>query len=355
MIDLAGRDLAGLEGAVAELGDRAFRARQIYRWLYARKVADFALMTDLSQALRDKLGASARVGFPAVVDRLPAGDGTVRYAYALDDGLRTESVYIPGEDDRATLCLSSQVGCALACRFCLSGANGLKRDLSPGEIVGQAWTMLREAPPLVRVNIVFMGIGEPLDNFAAVSAAWRLLGDPRGFAIALKRMTVSTAGHVPSIERLGALEDRPRLAVSLNATTDETRSALMPINRAWPIARLLAAVRAFPLKRNERVTFEYVLLSGVNDSDEDARRLGPLLAGIPAKINLIPWNPSPGLPYAGPSEERVDRFAGLLWTQEATVTVRRRRGGDVAAACGQLSFLPRTADDVGPARAGATR
>ena len=341
MLDIAGLDIDALDQALRPLGARAYNARQLYRWLYARRVSDFGLMSDLGRELRERLSREATIGFPAIAERVPSGDDSMRYVYRLADGRRTESVWIPGEGRRATLCLSSQVGCALACRFCLSGAHGLKRHLSTAEVIGQAWSMLREAPPLERVNVVFMGIGEPLDNYAAVSRAWRLLACPQGFGIPLRRITVSTAGHLPSIERLASEPSRPRLAVSLNATTDEVRSRIMPINRAYPLERLLAALRAFPLGRHERITFEYVLLAGINDSDEDARRLRRLVHGLPAKINLIPWNRSPGLAFETPSPERVDRFKELLEPLGVPVTLRRRRGGDVSAACGQLSFRAR--------------
>ena len=386
MLDLAGLDMDALSEALEPLGGRPYNARQLYRWLYARRVSDFASMTDLSLALRERLGREAKVAFPSVIERVTAGDETVRYVYALADGQRTESVWIPGPPDRrppdgparsarrvgdpsprressaasgslaerVTLCLSSQVGCALACRFCLSGVHGLKRHLSAGEIVGQAWTMLREAATLERVNVVFMGIGEPLDNYQSVMRAARLLSDPQGFAIPMRRITVSTAGHVPYIEKLALEPARPRLAVSLNATTNELRSQIMPINKAYPLERLLGTLRDFPLGRDERITFEYVLLGGLNDSDEDAGRLRGLLHGIPIKINLIPWNPSPGLPFETPSWERVERFKLLLEPMRAPVTVRRRRGGDASAACGQLSFKPRALGGVvASARAGS--
>jgi 23S rRNA (adenine2503-C2)-methyltransferase len=240
--------------------------------------------------------------------------------------------------DRVTLCVSSQVGCRFACGFCQTGVGGLRRSLAPGEIVGQVLRLRAEQERLDRpVNVVFMGQGEPLDNAAAVVAAVAALQDPKGPRLGWRRITVSTVGVVTALQRLSEMgEARPRIAVSLNATTDEVRSTIMPINRKWPIAELLAALRRIRWRPGERVTFEYVLLAGVNDSLEDARRLGKLLHGIPAKVNLIPWNPLATLPFGRPSPEHTERFRRTALERGIDVLVRYSRGADIAAACGQL-------------------
>ena len=347
--NLAGLERNQLTAAVAALQVRRYVPGQLFRWLYGRGATDFARMTDLSKALRAELGGRFRIAFPEPVERHRSADGTCRYGYRLDDGERIESVAIPGTaragadgaDTQVTLCLSSQAGCPLACTFCVSGVDGVRRNLTSAEIVGQARAMLddRAAPPQ-RVNVVFMGMGEALLNFDEVLRAVRILADPEGFRIALRRMTMSTAGHVPSIDRFSALDRRPRLAVSLNATTDEQRAALMPINKAYPLAELLAACRRFRLDRKagERITFEYVLLAGENDTLADARRLPRLLAGIPAKVNLIPWNPVPGLPHRAPHPDRVEEFGEVLRAARLVATVRKQRGAEADAACGQLAL-----------------
>lgn len=336
--DLTGLAPSEIELALLPLGLKRYVPHQIFRWAYARRVTDFAAMTDLAKDLRLRLAREYEFRLPAVAAEVKSEDATTRYVYRLADGERTESVFIPGEPGQATLCLSSQVGCPLACTFCVSGLRGIQRNLTSGEIVGQALAMLAAAPPLDRVNVVFMGMGEALLNLEQLARSFAVLADPAGLAIAHRRMTVSTAGHVPAMAEFGRSAARPRLAVSLNATTDEVRTRLMPINRAWPIAVLLDACRRFPLARGERMTFEYVLLEGVNDSTADARRIPGLLAGIPSKVNLIPWNPTPGFSFATPADEVVDRFAAILHDRGVTVTVRRQRGADVGAACGQLAL-----------------
>jgi len=338
MRDVVGLDRSGLRAALTPYGAPAYAAEQMFRWLYARRVSSFAAMTDLKRDLRDSLAGDLTIGWPAVAERRTAADGTVRYVYALADGRRTESVFIPGDDGQATMCVSSQVGCPLACTFCVSGLEGVERNLTAAEIVGQVRAMLNDSGPLRRTNLVFMGMGEALLNLEALTEALSLLADPAGFAIALRRMTVSTAGHLTALARFATLPRRPRLAVSLNATTDEQRDELMPINRTWPLQELLAACRRFPLRRHERITFEYVLLAGINDHDDDLRRLPLLLRGIAAKVNLIPWNAASGLPFRAPADDRVERFARRLHEHGLLATVRRRRGADAGAACGQLAL-----------------
>ena len=304
--------------------DAGFRGDQIANWVFNNGVFDFAAMVNLPAAVRAELDARFSVEPPRIDARFESSDGTARFLLQLDDGNRVEAVSMP-YDDRVTLCISSQVGCRFACGFCQTGVMGLRRSLTPGEIVGQvlrlrAWQDHLERP----VNVVFMGQGEPLDNVDAVVVALEALQDPRGPALGWRRITVSTVGVVGALRRLARMGSRrPRIAVSLNATTDEIRSRLMPINRRWPIAELLAALRDMPWRKREKVTFEYVLLDGVNDAPADAARLGKLLHGLPAKVNLIPWNALADLPFQRPSPrahrnlsqngaERRYRHAGAL-------------------------------------------
>jgi len=322
---------------LASASDAGYRGDQVANWVFQHGVFRFADMVNLPVGCREELSANYVVAPPRVAARFESVDGTRRFLLELDDGLRVESVYMP-YTDRVTLCISSQVGCRFACDFCQTGVGGLQRSLAPGEIVGQVLRLRAEQECLDRpVNVVFMGQGEPLDNVAAVIAAVRALQDPKGPGLGWRRITVSTVGVVTALRRLSEMgEARPRLAVSLNATTDEVRSAIMPINRKWPIAELLGALRRIPWRPRERVTLEYVLLAGVNDTLEDARRLGKLLHGIPAKVNLIPWNPMPTLPFGRPSPEHIERFRRAAREGGIDVLVRYSRGADIAAACGQL-------------------
>jgi len=335
-VDLAGLEAAELERLLEPDGVRAFHARQIYRWIHRRGVSDFERMTDLARPLRARLSARFHVSEPVVEGRDRSADGTEKFLLRLGDERRIEAVFIP-EADRATLCISTQVGCAMQCAFCLTGRMGLVRNLSPGEIVGQV-RVLTAALGLgdERFNIVLMGMGEPLHNYAATMKALRMLADPLGLAISPRRITLSTVGLVSGLERLRDEPLMPNLAVSLHATTEEQRAALVPVGRSHTLTEVVAACRRFPLKRRSRITFEYVLLDGVNDSPEDARRLVRLLAGIKAKVNLIPLNAAPGIPFDRPTDQRVDRFAGILADHHVTVSVRRSRGRDIRAACGQL-------------------
>jgi 23S rRNA (adenine2503-C2)-methyltransferase len=329
----------------AEGGPR-YHGDQVFRWLYARRRFDPELFTDLPKPLRMKLAQSARVDVPKITARVTADDGTVKYGLALPGGGTVETVFMTHRD-RITLCASSQVGCALMCGFCLTARMGLIRHLTAGEIVGQIARIqedqgLRDRP----FNIVFMGMGEPLHNYDGVLAAVRLLVDPAGFALAKRRITISTSGLAPAIERLASEPIRPRLAVSLNATTDELRDRIMPVNRKYPIARLLAACRRFAKATGERFTFEYVLLAGVNDTDADVLRLAKLLRANPAKLNLIPFNEVPGwLPYRAPARERVVAIRDQLLAMGLPVSIRYSRGATARAACGQLAVI---SDGPGP-------
>lgn len=375
---------AETRAALVALGEPAFRGDQVYRWVHGRDVDDPAAMTDLSRALRERLAgrvASSRLATDAEqvsVDgtrklRLRTGDGRLIESVLIPDGdagsdtgndedddEERDSIYDGGRRDepgqpsalprrpRLTQCISSQVGCALDCRFCATATLGFHRNLTAGEIVDQyyrARALLAALPPgdptrragSERVtNLVFMGMGEPLHNLAEVLRALSMLTDPMGAALSPRRITVSTAGLVPAIAKLGEAPVRVNLAVSLNATTDAVRDELMPINRKWNLDALLGALRRFPLERRRRIIFEYVLLAGVNDSLDDARRLPRLLRGIPAKVNLIPWNPHPLAPYRRPADEVVAAFHRELRAQGLAVYVRRSRGRDIDAACGQL-------------------
>jgi 23S rRNA (adenine2503-C2)-methyltransferase len=336
---LLGLNRDELENLVAGLGQPRYRGRQIYHGIYARHVRELSGLTDLSGDLRNALLAHHAILYPQVEREFSSRDGAVRYLFRLQDGSLVETVYMP-EEERTTLCLSSQVGCALDCRFCFTALLGSKRNLSAGEIIGQVLavaagqTMARGG----RLNLVFMGMGEPLLNLPQVSKAVGILADPKGMGIPLRRITVSTVGILPRIEELAREPMRPKLAVSLNASHDEQRSALMPINKKYPLAELLRVCRAYPLRPWEHLTFEYVLLDGFNDSDADARRVADLLRDLRAKVNLIPYNSGPDLPFRAPPFERVVGFQKILTDRRIPAFIRISRGQDIHAACGQLSL-----------------
>jgi 23S rRNA (adenine2503-C2)-methyltransferase len=314
-----------------------FRARQVYEALYHSQVNDLIKITTLPGALRDRLAAGHTVGQPTVEHRFAASDGTRRYLLRLDDGRTVETVWMP-EQTRDTLCISSQVGCPVDCKFCMTALMGLERNLTAGEIVGQVLCVARDNGLLgqgARLNVVMMGMGEPLLNLPAVVKATRILVDPRGVGLSEKRITLSTAGIVPKIAELGIEPVRPKLAVSLNASTEEMRQELMPITRKYHLKDLLDACRAFPLRPWEKLTFEYVLLKGVNDTDADARRVVQLLAHLNCKVNLIAFNPGLGIPYQTPSPERVLAFQAMV-RRAMPCFIRKPRGLDIFAACGQL-------------------
>ena len=344
-LDLAGMELHELELAVARLGSPAFHARQIFQWIHRRGVTDLQAMSDLSRELRDRLAQAFHITTPAVVRTEESADGTTKLLLRLQDGRQIESVCIPEQGqggtlqdaDRLTFCLSTQVGCAMRCGFCLTGRMGIDRNLTAGEIAGQVRVLVRELDLLDRrFNIVLMGMGEPLHNYDETMKALRILADEHGLAVSPRRVTLSTVGVLPALERLATEPLMPNLAISLHATTEAQRDQLVPVNRKYGLQDLLDACRRFPLKRRERITFEYVLLKGVNDTPEDARRLVRLLGGIRSKVNLLPLNEAAGIPFERPSDEAVDRFARILAERGVTVSVRRSRGRDIRAACGQL-------------------
>lgn len=336
MQDIKELDSGGIETLVLSLGMPRYRAQQILDWVYKKRARNIDEMTNLSRADRDALRERAFIGNPEVLEVQRGSDGTAKFLLAMRDSHQVEAVIIP-DDDRLTLCVSSQVGCAFACRFCLTGGGGIVRNLTAGEIVSQVMTAETLLEPGQRLtNIVFMGMGEPLSNFEQVSEALRRLTDPEWLGISGRRITVSTVGLVPGIRRLAASGLKVKLAVSLNATTDEVRNVLMPINRSYPIKALLDACREYPLTPRERITFEYVMLRGVNDSLEDAARLTRLLKGIPCKVNLIPFNEFPGSCYRRPDNAVVAQFQDILAGKGFIVLVRRSKGADISAACGQL-------------------
>jgi 23S rRNA (adenine2503-C2)-methyltransferase len=334
--DLAEMSRAELEAAMAALGLPRFRATQIYRWIHRRAATDFAALTNIPAELRDRLGATFTIGTPALVRKDVSTDGTTKLLLRLADGREIESVYIPDTPNQ-TFCVSTQVGCAMACGFCLTGKMGLVRNLTAGEIAGQVRLLARETglsdSPF---NIVLMGMGEPLHNYDATMKALRMLYEEEGLAVHPKRVTLSTVGVVPGLERLAQEPDMPNIAISLHATTDASRDALVPINRKWKIRELLDMCRRLPLGKRRRITFEYVLLDGVNDTPADAKRLAKLLGDIRAKVNLLPLNAAPGIPFSRPSDERVNAFARILADAGMIVSVRKSRGRDIRAACGQL-------------------
>ncbi|MEM8932884.1 MAG: 23S rRNA (adenine(2503)-C(2))-methyltransferase RlmN [Acidobacteriota bacterium] len=314
--------------------DRPFRVDQIYRALYERGAEDFAAMTDLSKALRQRLDEHFRVAYPEIATRHESADGTVKYLFRLDDGATIEAVDIP-DGERRTLCISSQAGCALACRFCVTGYWGAGRSLTPGEIVAQVLAVERDPRPETHgLNLVFMGMGEPLLNLDALEDALEILME----RISWRRITVSTAGVIPGIEAMANWSRRPHLAISLHAPDEARRDDLMPINKKYPLAELMPVLRRFPLGAKERITFEYILIDGFNDADADADLLVRLLHGVQAKVNLIPLNPDPVLgPTMKPSpRHRVVAFRDRLRQRGMLTTVRQQRGDDVSAACGQL-------------------
>jgi 23S rRNA (adenine2503-C2)-methyltransferase len=334
--DLAGLERADLEGALQALDVDRFRARQVFKWVYQRGVTDFGQMTDLPSTLRAKLNETFTISTPAIRHRDRSTDGTEKFLLRLADGRDIESVFIP-DTPSMTFCLSTQVGCAMACAFCLTGKMGLVRNLTAAEIVGQVRVLVEAlAMRHVRFNIVLMGMGEPLHNYDETMKALRILADPDGFAMSPRRMTLSTVGILPALEKLGREAIMPNLAISLHAPTDVQRGELVPINRKYGVADIIDAAKRFPLKRRNRITFEYVLLAGVNDRPEDARRLAKLLAGVKSKVNLIPLNAAAGIPFERPSDAAVDRFARILAEHHLTVSVRKSRGRDIRAACGQL-------------------
>ena len=335
---LVGMELADIAGAITPAP--AFRARQLYQAVYQQRRTGYGAITSLPAALRTRLAAALPYGLPLVTQQFHSSDGTRRYLLGLLDGRTVEAVFMP-EEDRDTICISSQVGCPVDCKFCLTALMGLERNLTAGEIVGQVLVVMalqRLAPADRRLNVVMMGMGEPLLNLPNVLKASRLLTAADGIGISPRRITVSTSGITPKIAEFGAAEGRPKLAISLNASSEEQRQALMPITRKYHLAELLEACRQYPLRPWERLTFEYVLLKGVNDTDADARRVVRLLAGLNCKVNLIALNPGPGIAFGTPDPERVESFQAVV-RRALPCFVRQPRGRDVYAACGQLKRM----------------
>ncbi len=338
-IDLLGLPRERLAETLAPVVDRPFRVEQIYKALYERAVPGFEAMTYLSKELRSRLAERFHIGIPEISERHLATDGTCKYLFRLPDGATIEAVDIP-DRGRRTFCISSQAGCALACKFCVTGYWGAGRNLTAGEILGQVLAIRADRGlPMEGLNIVFMGMGEPLLNLENVKAALDILME----WISPQRITVSTVGLLPGIEEMAGWERRPNLAISLHAPDDARRSEIMPVNRTWPLADLLAALRRYPLERGRKLTFEYILIRGFNDAPADADRLVRALAGLRAKVNLIPINPDPvlGDRMVPPDDGRIEDFKERLRQKGLIATVRRRRGDDVSAACGQLRAFGR--------------
>jgi 23S rRNA (adenine2503-C2)-methyltransferase len=338
--NLLGMPRGDLEAYFSSMGEKPFRARQLMRWMYRRSVLDISEMTDLSQALRDHLDGKIDLSLPVVRERQKSVDGTIKWLLDVGKGQDVESVFIP-EEGRGTLCVSSQVGCAMDCPFCATGRQGFNRNLSAAEIIGQVLIAVRELggtgedSPVT--NVVFMGMGEPLANFREVTAACDLLTDDLGFGLSRRRVTVSTSGLVPQIKKLAEVTN-VALAISLHAARDDLRNELVPINRKHPIAELLDICWDYAAQTNSKqITFEYIMLDGVNDSRQDAIELVALLQGRPAKVNLIPFNPVAGTPYGRTPQKRVDAFRKVLMDQGVITITRRPRGDDIDAACGQLA------------------
>jgi len=334
--DLKGMSLAETEAWAEEQGLPAYRAKQLRQWLFKGLATSFKEMTNISKDLRAQLEEKARIDHLSLVKTQVSKDRTTKFLFKLEDGHFIETVLIP-EREHFTLCLSSQAGCAMGCRFCLTARQGVKRNLTAAEMVDQVIHVKRSmSDPDRLTNIVFMGMGEPLANYEAVVRALGNLISEEGMNFSHRTVTLSTCGLVPQIRRLGK-EVRVNLAVSLNASDDETRTFLMPVNRKYPLKSLVGALKEFPLLNKRMITIEYVLVGGVNDRDEDARRVAALLKGLRAKINLIPLNPHPEVDLAPPSAERVLRFQKILIEHRFTAMIRKSKGQDISAACGQLS------------------
>jgi len=334
LLELAPEELSGL---VQKWDEAAYRGRQLAAWIYQKGVRDFGRMSNLPRALRERLEAEAVVSPPELLASPTSRDGSRKLVLRLADGRVIHAVVMP-DRDRLTLCVSTQVGCGFGCAFCYTGTMGLGRNLTAGEIVGQVFAARERLPAGARItHVVFMGMGEPLANYAATVKALRVLVSPDGFAFSPRRVTVSTVGLVQGIERLAREDLRVNLAISLHAATDEVRSRLMPVNRGWGLDDLLAACRRFPLPVRQRITFEYVLLDAVNDRLEDARQLARRLRGMRAKVNLIPFNAWDGSALRRPPLERIAAFQRALLDAGVTATVRWSKGEDVGAACGQLN------------------
>ena len=347
-IDIMDFDPQGLvEHLTTELGLKPYTARQLIPWLYRRRVRDFSEMTDIGKAARETLSSRYRIYRPKLDTVQQSKDGTRKYLFELEDGSKVETVLIK-QPKRYTLCVSSQVGCAIGCKFCRTGLMGLKRNLKVSEIIGQVLAVKDDVisnfpgpkagePEFDFYNIVFMGMGEPLHNLDNVIGAVKLLNEGLGLNFSARKITVSTSGLVPAIKKFGESGVGANLAISLNATTNEVRDKIIPINKRWPLEELLEVLRSYPLKHRKRITMEYVMLKGVNDTEEDLRRLPRLLAGIPSKINLIPYNQNTGLGFYPPERSVIDHWQKTLLELGVNATIRWSKGEDISAACGQLA------------------
>lgn len=333
-INLMDLDRKGLESFLVSLGHKAFNGRNILKWIHRHGVTDFNDMTDVSKKLREQLSETSEISIPEVIFEQPALDGTTKWLLELSDGQRIETVFIP-EGDRATLCVSSQVGCALNCSFCSTAQQGFNRNLSVSEIIGQVWRVTHEMKQPLS-NVVMMGMGEPLANFDAVVTAMNLMQDDLAYMLSRHRVTLSTSGIVPALEKLKDVTN-VSLAVSLHAPDNALRNKLVPINEKYPLETLIPACKSYlRAEKRRKVTWEYVMLDGVNDTDKHAKALIRLLEGVPSKINLIPFNPFPGTVYKTSPRERIDRFREKLVRSGFVVITRKTRGEDIDAACGQL-------------------
>ena len=360
-INLLDLDKAGLEAFFAEIGEKPFRASQVMKWIYQFGVADFSEMSNLSKSLRDKLSEMAEIRPPQVVSEHRSNDGTIKWVLRLDEKNCIETVFIP-EADRGTLCISSQVGCALDCRFCSTAQQGFNRNLSVSEIIGQLWVANHAMgcqPREERVisNVVLMGMGEPLLNFDNVVKAISIMLEDDAYGLSKRRVTLSTSGVVPALKRLKEVSD-VSLAVSLHAPTDKLRDEIVPINQKYPIKELIEACKYYVQgEARRKITFEYVMLDGVNDSREDAVALAKLLKQVPAKVNLIPFNPFPNSKYRCSSQKKIDAFRDVLIANGLTTITRKTRGEDIDAACGQLAgqVMDRTKRKLKQLTAGVAR
>ncbi|VAW93347.1 23S rRNA (adenine(2503)-C(2))-methyltransferase @ tRNA (adenine(37)-C(2))-methyltransferase [hydrothermal vent metagenome] len=341
LVNLLNFDRKGMEAFFAELGEKPFRATQMLKWIYQFGISDFDQMTNLSKVMREKLASMAKISVPDIIEQQESGDGTIKWLFSLENGNAIETVFIP-ENDRGTLCVSSQIGCALECSFCSTAQQGFNRNLSTAEIIGQVWAAnqaMKVMPRNQRVisNVVLMGMGEPLLNFNNVIAAMNIMMDDNAYGLSKRRVTISTSGVVPALERLKAVSD-VALAVSLHATNDELRDELVPINKKYPIKQLLNACKYYVKGEHKRkVTFEYVMLDGVNDKPQHARELVALIKDIPSKVNLIPFNPFSNSQYRCSSNAAIDKFRNILMKSGVIATTRKTRGDDIDAACGQLA------------------
>ena len=325
--------LQKMEDLVSSLGEKPYRVHQIYEWIFQKDVSSIGEMTNLSKNLRNQLSELSYISRLSIADKRVSKDGTEKYLLMLEDGNSIESVLIPDED-RLTLCISTQVGCKLNCAFCLTGKGGFIRNLNHYEIIEQILSVRREKKDII--NIVLMGMGEPLDNYANVIKSIKTMISPHGLKIPAKRITLSTSGLIPEIKKLARENLKINLAVSLNASDNETRDKIMPLNKKYPIEELLKTLKEYPLPPNRRITFEYVMIKRLNDSIEDAKKLSNMLKGIKCKINLIPFNSFEGVDYEAPDYKNVEDFRNILISQHYTTIIRKSKGADISAACGQL-------------------